>query len=197
MLGIVFFTSKSCRRLAGKMNLLFQSVRANFMLSVWTSRSVSPSAQRVARRRSPGLDRRFGMTLHYRLATSRLKRKRWSRGTRVMDKSRAQWAPLPAPRSQGWVIMTSMSAAVREKSSVVLDRELDEEKSLDPSGPRIRCPLCGWSPRKDDLWSCTCGNEWNTFDSGGVCPSCLHQWTSAQRLSRGRWSPHSDWYAND
>ena len=37
------------------------------------------------------------------------------------------------------------------KSSVVLDRELDQEKSLDPSGPRIRCPLCGWSPRKDGL----------------------------------------------
>jgi hypothetical protein len=30
------------------------------------------------------------------------------------------------------------------KSSVVSDRELDEEKSLGPSGPRIRCPLCGW-----------------------------------------------------
>ena len=37
------------------------------------------------------------------------------------------------------------------KSSVVLDREPDQEKSLDPSGPRIRCPLCGWSPRKEDF----------------------------------------------
>jgi len=53
------------------------------------------------------------------------------------------------------------------KSSVVLDRELDEEKT--PSGPRIRCPLWGWSPRKEDKWSCSCGNEWNTFDTGGVC----------------------------
>src|SRR5450759_4451748 len=34
------------------------------------------------------------------------------------------------------------------KSSVVLDRELDQEKSLDPSGPRIRCLLCGWSPAR-------------------------------------------------
>jgi hypothetical protein len=59
------------------------------------------------------------------------------------------------------------------KSSVVLDREPDQEKSLDPPGPRIRCPLCGWSPRKDDVWSCSCGNHWNTFDTGGVCPACL------------------------
>jgi hypothetical protein len=30
------------------------------------------------------------------------------------------------------------------KSSVVLDREVEKEKSREPSDPRIRCPLCGW-----------------------------------------------------
>jgi hypothetical protein len=34
------------------------------------------------------------------------------------------------------------------KSSVVLDREIDTEKSQGPSDPRIRCPLCGWTPAK-------------------------------------------------
>jgi len=29
-------------------------------------------------------------------------------------------------------------------SSVVSDRELEKEKSHEPSDPRIRCPLCGW-----------------------------------------------------
>ena len=82
------------------------------------------------------------------------------------------------------------------KSSVVLDRELEEEKSREPSDPRIRCPLCGWSPRKEDRWSCSCGNEWNTFDTGGVCPACLHQWASTQCLSCSRWPPHSGWYAH-
>lgn len=81
------------------------------------------------------------------------------------------------------------------KSSAVLDRELDEEKRKGPSNRRIRCPLCGWSPRKEDLWSCTCGHSWNTFDTGGVCPGCLHQWTETQCLSCSRWSRHSDWYA--
>jgi len=50
--------------------------------------------------------------------------------------------------------------------STVLDRELNEEKSYDSSVPRIRCPLCGWSPRRDDRWFCTCRHEWNTFDTG-------------------------------
>lgn len=73
-------------------------------------------------------------------------------------------------------------------SSTVLDRELEEEKSHDSSGARIRCPLCGWSPRKEDKWFCTCGNEWNTFDTGGVaqraCTSGLRP--SACHVAAGR-----------
>jgi hypothetical protein len=82
------------------------------------------------------------------------------------------------------------------KSSVVLDRELEEKKSHDTSGSSIRCPLCGWSPRKEDKWFCTCGNEWNTFETGGVCPACLHQWAETQCLSCSRWSAHTLWYAH-
>jgi uncharacterized protein YciI len=80
--------------------------------------------------------------------------------------------------------------------STAVDHELEEHKSHEPSGPRIRCPLCGWSPRKEDLWSCTCGHSWNTFDTGGVCPACLQRWTETHCLSCARWSAHSDWYAD-
>ena len=69
-----------------------------------------------------------------------------------------------------------------------------ETRAGDHGGPRIRCPLCGWEPSDADLWSCTCGHSWNTFDTGGVCPACLHQWTETQCLACGRWSPHSNWY---
>lgn len=58
---------------------------------------------------------------------------------------------------------------IADNPVIVTDRELEEEKKPVTSGPtRIRCPLCGWSPRKEDKWFCTCGDEWNTFDTGGV-----------------------------
>lgn len=61
-------------------------------------------------------------------------------------------------------------------------------------GPRIRCPLCEWTPSKSELWACECGNAWHTFETGGVCPSCLHQWASTQCHRCAGWSAHSDWY---
>lgn len=75
-----------------------------------------------------------------------------------------------------------------------IEVDAQDTERTGPSGPRIRCPLCGWTPGPDDRWSCACGHVWNTFDTGGVCPGCLHQWTSTQCLACLRWSPHSDWY---
>jgi hypothetical protein len=92
-----------------------------------------------------------------------------------------------------------MNTAVNDetKSSVVVDDEVDQEKGREPSGPRIRCPLCGWTPRKNDHWMCVCKHVWNTFDTGGVCPACLYQWAITMCLACGRWSAHSEWYVKD
>jgi hypothetical protein len=60
--------------------------------------------------------------------------------------------------------------------------------------PRIRCPQCRWEPRKADRWSCSCFHEWNTFDTGGVCPSCGRLWVKTQCLRCAEWSLHVEWY---
>jgi hypothetical protein len=65
---------------------------------------------------------------------------------------------------------------------------------------RIRCPLCEWQPAKSDTWSCNpdgCGQIWNTFETGGVCPSCQRQWERTACLRCGRWSLHDLWYESD
>jgi len=81
-------------------------------------------------------------------------------------------------------------------SSTVLDHEPEVAgtDSKGPAGPRIRCPLCGWRPTKHDRWLCKCGHIWNTFDTGGVCPACIYQWTLTACLACLRFSRHSDWY---
>lgn len=62
------------------------------------------------------------------------------------------------------------------------------------TGPRIRCPLCNWSPTNKDTWACECGNMFNTFETGGICPQCMKDWKRTQCHSCHQWSAHSDWY---
>lgn len=72
-----------------------------------------------------------------------------------------------------------------------VDESEDEDTS---SGGRIRCPECGWQPRKHDRWLCTCLHAWNTFETAGLCPSCGKQWSETQCLRCGLWSKHERWY---
>lgn len=88
--------------------------------------------------------------------------------------------------------MSAMTPSVPE-----INTKADDEKDSGSSGLRIRCPRCGWKPGREDRWSCTCGCVWNTFETGGVCPECLRQWTSTQCLSCQLWSPHSEWYGEE
>lgn len=64
------------------------------------------------------------------------------------------------------------------------------------SDAKIRCPKCQWQPAAHSRWGCTCGHTWNTFDTGGQCPSCGKQWENTQCLSLpcNQWSLHVDWY---
>jgi hypothetical protein len=54
---------------------------------------------------------------------------------------------------------------VADNPVIVPDHELEQVIRLDPSGPGIRCPLCGWSPRKEDRWFCS--YHWN-INTGGA-----------------------------
>lgn len=64
---------------------------------------------------------------------------------------------------------------------------------------KIACPKCQWEPDGGAYWGCDkCGHSWNTFDTGGRCPSCSKQFKYTQCIGhRGgcnRSSPHLDWY---
>ena len=78
----------------------------------------------------------------------------------------------------------------------------------DERAKRIRCPQCEWEPNASARWYCAecpfperffggCGTAWNTFDTGGRCPGCGHQWRWTACLACGQWSPHEDWYEGE
>jgi hypothetical protein len=69
--------------------------------------------------------------------------------------------------------------------------------SLDDREARIRCPKCKWRPQRTSRWGCTCGHEWNTFETHGVCPACAFAWRDTACHRCNQWSPHADWYAKD
>ena len=62
---------------------------------------------------------------------------------------------------------------------------------------KIECPLCKWEPDGKPYWVCSkCETQWNTFSTGGVCPSpsCMHKHKDTQCISCQKHSPHIDWY---
>jgi Domain of unknown function (DUF4272) len=58
----------------------------------------------------------------------------------------------------------------------------------------IQCSFCEWSPDGEIHWACTCGYDWNTFETKGQCPKCKEQWKDTWCPGCGKSSPHSDWY---
>jgi len=67
------------------------------------------------------------------------------------------------------------------------------------STARIFCPKCTYAPRPTDRWVCvtSCGCHWNTFDTGGQCPSCHKQWHETCCPACVQWSPHDAWYHDE
>ena len=59
---------------------------------------------------------------------------------------------------------------------------------------RIACPKCDWEPHAAARWTCVCGHDWHTFETGGECPNCGKRWRDTQCLACARWSKHHDWY---
>jgi hypothetical protein len=62
--------------------------------------------------------------------------------------------------------------------------------------PHIHCPACEYKPKPEDRWACvpSCGTEFHTFWTRGMCPSCNWQWTVTQCPACGVVSPHQAWY---
>jgi Zn-dependent protease len=56
------------------------------------------------------------------------------------------------------------------------------------------CPACKIAPPVGTYWKCTtCGGEFDTFQTGAVCPSCRTQFPTTRCLDCGRLHPMHEW----
>jgi hypothetical protein len=81
-----------------------------------------------------------------------------------------------------------------ERHRASLLSNLAERREQARASAAQRCPSCQWVPLESDRWVCACGHRWNTFDTGGRCPSCDKQWETTACLSCKVTSAHDDWY---
>ena len=94
--------------------------------------------------------------------------------------------------------MTAMQALRHGGGAGELDDpDIRDTPDDDTGGARIRCPRCAWQPGRHQKWTCACGHDWNTFETGGVCPACQRQWLETQCPRCDAWSPHLAWYVDE
>ena len=63
-------------------------------------------------------------------------------------------------------------------------------------GLKIACPKCQWQPDGRSYWKCTCGHQWNTFETKGKCPECEVQWQDTYCPACSKPSAHNEWYSS-
>jgi hypothetical protein len=85
--------------------------------------------------------------------------------------------------------------ALEEEEPEEGELELGEGLALEFRGKAIRCPRCQWQPGAEALWQCSCGFQWNTFTTRGVCPHCSKAWQVTDCPNCEQRSPHHAWYA--
>lgn len=61
----------------------------------------------------------------------------------------------------------------------------------------IACPKCAWRHPGGAFWRCTCGHEWDTFATHGVCPKCATVHRITQCPTCFQRSDHEEWYHDD
>jgi Zn-dependent protease len=93
----------------------------------------------------------------------------------------------------GWA---GMQCFVGLKQAKILEEhpEIFDAESGPIRRPQVRCPACGQAAPVGTYWKCTCGQPFDTFATGGVCPRCgtQHYVTSCPDCNQP--SPLAAWY---
>jgi hypothetical protein len=65
-----------------------------------------------------------------------------------------------------------------------------------PRQAGFACPSCKTSPPIGEFWKCgKCGQEFDTFQTRGVCPRCATQFPVTKCIDCGEAHPINEWVA--
>jgi len=65
-----------------------------------------------------------------------------------------------------------------------------------PRRDGFACPACKTAPPPGEFWTCgKCGQAFDIFQTGGVCPHCATQFAAAKCLDCGTDHPIGEWSA--
>ncbi len=90
-------------------------------------------------------------------------------------------------------LQTLVGTSAEQPRAVVADGAAPELRSRHYGG-RIRCPKCNWAATGKPDWQCSCGHEWDTFQTRAKCPACEKQWKNTDCPKCFETSRHIAWY---
>lgn len=99
---------------------------------------------------------------------------------------------LAAYAGQWWLMIMAIFLASRSWQGLKYAKALSRLLALQRrTGPR--CPACHEAPPIGAFWRCGCGMSFDTFVSGGVCPTCLRAYDVARCPFCGRVAQFDRW----
>ncbi|HEU5457640.1 MAG TPA: hypothetical protein VFU68_03395, partial [Terracidiphilus sp.] len=92
-----------------------------------------------------------------------------------------------------WTILIAVYLLSSCWQSIKAARQMVEMEKL-PRHAMFKCPSCGMSPPIGPLWRCDlCGQNFDTFASGAMCPNCNARHPKTMCPDCGRMSEMTEW----
>ena len=94
-----------------------------------------------------------------------------------------------------WLILIGIFAVSQCLMGLRQAKLLQQQENQEPvRRPQLRCPSCGQAAPIGNFWRCTCGQPFDTFATGGLCPRCGTQHYVTACPDCRQPSPLAAWY---
>jgi Zn-dependent protease len=93
---------------------------------------------------------------------------------------------------QWWLALIAGIGAMQSWLGVARSKQLRATLGA-PRYMGVACPACGAAPPVGEFWRCKCGQSFDAFETGSVCPRCSSRHPLVACSECGRRSPFARW----